>query len=186
MKKHWSNYFILLTLAILFATPGITAYLFYQHPGWLSAPKVNHGTLMNPPVALSILDASSKWRLVYWNPGVCAQTCLKQIDKLARIRLALGRKLYLVEQRLIIDNLQDTTEAVKKTLKQRDFHVTHLSSEDFTKDTKLNPSEQIFIVNPDNYLVLSYKLEAKSDDIYKDLKLLLNTNETKSGSIDAK
>lgn len=179
MKKHLSKYLILLLLAVLFAAPGITAYFVYQHPQWLSSSKVNHGTLMTPPVPLSLFDKSTKWRMVYWNHGACAKPCLEQLDKLARIRLALGRKLYLVDQWLIVDNLQDLSESVKKFLKERDFHLAQLVTADASKIQSLN--KKIFIANPDNYLVLSYPASVQPDDIYKDLKLLLSTNETKSG-----
>jgi len=40
---------------------------------------------------------------------------------------------------------------------------------------------KIFIVSPARYFVLSYALDAPSEDIYKDLKHLLN-NDNKIGS----
>lgn len=182
MKKQVTKYYILLLLATMFAAPGITAYLFYQHPSWLGSPKVNKGTLLSPAVALNSLDAQSKWRIVFWSPDACGQACLKQLDLLARIRLALGRKLYQVDQWLILgDEASPLTNEVKSALKEQDFHVAQLSSAEIVKLTAISSDAEIFIANPDNYLILSYPAKVNPDDIYKDLKLLLNTTEKKSG-----
>jgi hypothetical protein len=182
MKKQISKYYILLLLAIMFSAPGISAYLFYQHPTWLGSSKVNKGILLSPPIALKSLDGLSKWRIVFWIPTVCKKTCLKQLDLLARVRLALGRKLYQVDQWLILgDDESQRMKQIKPLLKERDFHVARLTSDDLVKLNAISPEATIFIVNPDNYLILSYQSPLKPDDIYKDLKLLLNTTETKSG-----
>ncbi len=182
MKKQVTKYYILLLLAIMFAAPGIAAYLFYQHPTWLSATKVNKGTLLNPPVELSSLNSQSKWQIIFWNPKSCERACLKQLDLLARVRLALGRKLYSVDQRLILgDNNSLIPDEVRKVLQERDFHLLQLTTEDREKLEDLSPEAKIFIANPDNFLVMSYQSGVNPDDVYKDIKLLLNTTEKKSG-----
>jgi hypothetical protein len=182
MKKHVSKYFILLLLATMFAAPGIAAYIFYQHPTWLSASKVNKGTLLSPPIALNAFDKRSKWRIIYWSPGACETRCLSQLDMLARVRLALGRKLYMVDQWLVLgDRSLPISNDVNALLKERDFHMARLSSDELAKITAVSSDAKIYIANPDNYLVLSYQLQATPEDIYKDLKLLLSTTENKSG-----
>ncbi len=182
MKKQVTKYYILLLLAILFAAPGLAAYLFYQHPTWLSAAKVNKGTLLNPPIELSSLNSQSKWQIIFWSPESCDQACLKQLDVLARVRLALGRKLYSVDQLLILgDNNSSMTDEVRKIVQERDFHPLQLTVEDRTKLEDLSPEAKVFIANPDNFLVMSYQSGVNPDDVYKDIKLLLNTTEKKSG-----
>lgn len=182
MKKQLSKYYILLLLAIMFAAPGISAYIFYHNPSWLGASKINKGTLLSPPVVLKTLDDQSKWRIVFWNPGVCEQACLKKLNMLSRIRQALGRRLYNVDQWLILgDKVSSISDNVKVILKEQDFHVAELSPDEMSKLVTTASEPQIFIANPDNYLILSYKAQANPDDIYKDLKLLLNTAELKSG-----
>jgi hypothetical protein len=44
----------------------------------------------------------------------------------------------------------------------------------------LSSQSKVYLANPDKYLILSYQSQVDPDDIYKDLKLLLNTTETKS------
>lgn len=182
MKKQVTKYYTLLLLAIMFAAPGVTAYLFYQHPTWLSAAKVNRGTLLNPPVELSSLNSQSKWQIIFWNPQSCEKICLQQLDVLARVRLALGRKLYSVDQRLILGEANASmTDELQKVLTERDFHLHQLTAEDKAKLEALSSEAKIFIANPDNFLVMSYQSGVNPDDVYKDIKLLLNTTEKKSG-----
>ncbi|KTD67755.1 MULTISPECIES: hypothetical protein [Legionella] len=181
MRKQSSKYYILLLLVVIFATPGITAYVFFQHPSWLGSARINKGTLLNPPVLLDTLEGKSKWRIVFWSPETCDQVCMKQLDVLARIRLALGRKLYQVDQWLLIsDKAPPLSQEQQSFLKDIDFKVAKLSAAELTaKDTLLSQA-QVFIADPGNYLILSYAPQVNPEDVYKDLKLLLNTTENKS------
>lgn len=181
MKMTKRNYMVLVVLALIFMTPGLTAYLYYRHPQWLGTATTNKGELLQPPVLVTAMTSNNKWRLLLWSPDDCSVTCLNQLDKLARIRLALGRRLYGVEQWLI---LADTGKALPKSLmtsfKEQDIHFLRLSQEQRQSLAILKPEARVFIANPDNYLVLSYALTASSQDIFHDLKQLLSTAE-KSG-----
>ncbi|MBI2784888.1 MAG: hypothetical protein HYX60_00690 [Legionella longbeachae] len=182
MKKKLSKYYILLLLVVMFAAPGIAAYVFYQHPSWLAATKVNKGTLLNPPVALDSLSGKSKWRIIFWSPSLCDKACLQQLDVLARIRLALGRKLYQVDQWLILgDKAPPLSEKTKSLLKEMDFQVAQLSAAEVNAKGTLFSEAKVFLADSGNYLILSYSPQVNPDDVYKDLKLLLNTTENKSG-----
>lgn len=180
MKQQFTKYYIVLILLFLFAAPGITAYLFYAHPSWLGATRTNKGNLLANPIELTSLAGTNKWQLVFWTPVSCEQECLKQLDILARVRLALGRKLYQVEQKLLVGSMQaEQIEALKHELKAKDIAIESLSNRDEQQVQQLAATSQIFIINPDRYLILSYPAGANPDDVYKDLKLLLNTTETK-------
>ena len=91
MKILNRNSFVLLLLAILFVAPGIVAYFVYTHPQWLGMATTNKGELIKSPQILDKLGSEKKWRLIVWSPEGCDATCIQQVDKLARIRLALGR-----------------------------------------------------------------------------------------------
>ncbi|MGL5743190.1 MAG: hypothetical protein ACRCXC_11985 [Legionella sp.] len=187
MKKQTTKYYILLLLIAVFAAPGIAAYVFYQHPSWLGSARVNKGTLLNPPVLVASLEGKSKWRVIFWSPNVCDKSCLKQLDTLARIRLALGRKLYQVDQWLVLShNAPSLPQQTSYLLKEMDFKITQLPEAETQTKGNLFSDAKIFIADPNNYLILSYSLQAKPDDVYKDLKLLLNATENKSDSSDAK
>ncbi len=180
MKKNTSKYFVLVLLALMFCAPGITAYLFYQHPQWVSTTRVNKGTLVEPAVVLSALEGRKAWRILYWSPNTCGQSCLQQLDLLARVRLALGRKLYQVDQWLVLGKEASVLgNKEQELIKTRDFHMVSAKSSVEQQLATLAQEEKVFIVNPENYIILSYKVGTNPDHIYKDLKLLLSTNEIK-------
>lgn len=182
MNKKNSRYYVLLVLVLMFAAPGIAAYIVYQHPNWLGNAKINKGTLLNPPVLLNALKGQNQWRIVYWTPDACEQSCLKQLDVLARVHLALGRKLYQVDQWLILSK-QETSLSPEVTaqLKELNFKLGHLSQVEMNQSMTLFSDAKIFLADPNNYLILSYPEQVNPDDIYKDLKLLLNTTEKNNG-----
>lgn len=179
MKKKTSKFYIVLLLITVFAAPGITAYLFYTHPSWLGGSRINKGDLLAKPVLLTSVEKTNKWRILYWSATGCKRTCLKELDILARVRLALGRRLYQVDQMLVMGSqaLKLSSDLDQK-LQINDFKIRKLSVEDTQRLDDIDSKEHVFIMNPDNYLVLSYTAGANPDDVYKDLKLLLNTTES--------
>ena len=182
MKKQRAKYSVLSLLLLLFVAPGVAAYLFYQHPSWLSPSRVNKGVLLTSPLRLASIPGTTKWRIVFWSPEACDQSCLSQLDVLARVRLALGRRLYQVDQLLISGHAEtERSMPLSNALKEKDFTVRVLTASELTQLRALSTQAQIFIMDPDNYLILSYQAGANPDDVYKDLKLLLNTAETKNG-----
>jgi hypothetical protein len=178
MKKQSNKLYILLLLIMVFAAPGVTAYLFYQHPGWLGATKVNKGILLEPPVAFPALKGQNRWRIVFWTPNPCDRACLKQLDTLARVRLALGRKLYQVDQWLILgDKASSVSSEVQSTLRELNFNLMRWSPSKLDTQNALFSEPKIFIADPNNYLILSYLPLVNPNDVYQDLKLLLNRTE---------
>ena len=168
MKIIKTNYLMLLLLALVFAAPGIFAYLYSLNPQWLTAGKTNKGRLLDPPVLFSKIAADKgKWNLVFWHPKPCEAACLQEVDRLARIRLALGRHLYEVDEWLVS---QQTDKSLIQTLQERDIHSTSLV-DDFPI---LSNKPAIFIANAEGYLVLAYETKVKSQDIYHDIKQLLS------------
>ncbi|MBA2709290.1 MAG: hypothetical protein H0U57_01660 [Tatlockia sp.] len=175
MKITKRNYLILFVLALIFTAPGLIAFISYQHPQLFLVNTTNKGELLNPPVLFNdIASDQSKWRLIYWHPENCEATCLKKIDKLARIRLALGRHLYEVEEWLVVakDN-QQIDAKMEKLLNEHDIHLLRISSTTMSKLPVFNSKPKIFIANSKGYLVLAYKENSKPQDIYQDMKQLL-------------
>ncbi len=175
MKMTKRNYLILFLLALIFAAPGLTALYSYQHPQWFLVNTTNKGELLNPPLLFSeIAKDQSKWRLIYWYPENCEAACLKKVDKLARIRLALGRHLYEVDEWLVVaKETQLVDEKLEKILHEHDIHLLRLSTATLAKLPVFNKTPRIFIANSKGYLVLAYKENAKPEDIYQDMKQLL-------------
>lgn len=175
MEKPRKPVFTLLMLVLIFCLPGIVAYWFFLHPEWLLAAKTNKGALLNPPYALSVPQDKGKWHLYYWHPGKCDTLCLGQLDRLARSRLALGRKLYDVDlQWLRSDNSPDLPESLLLQLRQQDISVQTLNAKDSRYLLSQSQDSAVYIGNPDTYLILAYNTLNKPMDVYHDLKHLLS------------
>ncbi|WP_028387947.1 hypothetical protein [Legionella fairfieldensis] len=175
MNLFKRNYLILLLLALVFATPGIMAYLCYLNPQWLGSNTTNKGKLLNPSVLFpSMEDKEHKWRLIFWSPNGCEVACLQQINKLARVRLALGRHLYEIEQWLVLEKgTSQMPIALMHSLGEQDIHVLRLTKNMQAKLPLLTAKPEVFIANPEGYLVLTYTESAQPEDIYHDIKQLL-------------
>ncbi|CEK11441.1 hypothetical protein [Legionella hackeliae] len=167
---------VLIVLMMVFAAPGLVAYLFFTHPQWLGAATTNRGVLLNPSIRFVKINDKEKWRLILWNPGACDKNCLEQLDKLARIRLALGRHLYEVDQWLITDETVELPASLLHLFKEEDIQVRRLSQEEHSQFKILNAKSQVFIANPDDYLILTYAQDAKPDAIFHDIKHLLSVD----------
>lgn len=174
MKTVRRNYIVLLLLSVIFVAPGLSAYLFYAHPTWLHQGTTNRGVLLNPSIKLSIPEiASSKWAMVLWQPNACDNRCVQQLSKLARVRLALGRRLYSLQLILLLDkSTPELSKTLVKTLKERDIQVSKLAHDEKTANNLGNDS-RVFIASPSHDLILAYSPTANPGDIYQDIQHLL-------------
>lgn len=182
MKIIKSKNIVLFLLIMVFIAPGLAAIVFYKHPQWLGSGSTNKGTLLSPAVLLPAMQSKAKWGLVLWSPKGCHRTCRQQLDKLGRMRLALGRRLYEVDQWLLTDDSsRPLSNKMIKRLHEQDIHWLRIPANTLDKPALLTNTPQVFITNPDSFLVMSYDLNARSADIFYDIKQLLNTPGGKSG-----
>lgn len=179
MKLTSSKSFVLVGLFLVFAAPGLMAYLFYSHPEWLEKGRTNRGLLISPSIYLDtkVNGPQSKWSLILWSPKNCGKACQLQVDKLARVRLALGRRLYQLDALLLLgQEAQDISIPFKKHLQDEAIKVQKVA--DYLKGAlPFSEQPQVYIKNPEGYLILSYSVGAKPDDIYHDLKHLLKNSQ---------
>ena len=186
MKMFQRPSIILLLLGVVFAAPGLSAYFFYTHAHWLQGASTNKGVLFNPPVKLDALEHAAEpkpskgvvtgpqWHLLLMSPTSCEQACMEQLDKLMRIRLALGRRLYRVVPHLILDaHAAPLSHALANSLREQGISVLRLSSNVDGQAPVLQHRLHLFIANPDHYLVLSYAPTVAPNDIFHDLNHLL-------------
>ncbi|WP_133128906.1 hypothetical protein [Legionella nagasakiensis] len=178
MNVFYRKYFVPVALVLLFASPGLFAYFFYSHPQWLGATKTNKGELLNPPILISPHDIAAKWRVLLWSPDGCKKQCVQQLNKLARIRLALGRHLYEVESCLLMKpDVPPLSDRLTYVLRDQDIHVLKLTAGNHARLPALPPTPQIYLENPNGFLVLAYSPDTKPEDIFHDIKRLLNVKE---------
>ena len=168
MKKFLARYYVIVILILLFAAPGISAWYFFKHPELLGKASTNKGQLFNLPVQMHALEKSTKWHLIFWIKNACDDQCMQQLDKLAKIRLALGRKLYEVDLDLVLaEDALPLPKNLVASIKERGFRVTR-SVQSFLKKSP------VLIASPDGYLILGFAKEANPADIFHDLKQLLS------------
>lgn len=170
---------VLLALVLLFAAPGLSALLFYEHPEWLAALPTNKGEFIQPAASLKLLDNPKEtWRMVLWCPAGCHTVCLQAFDQLARTRLALGRRLYQVDLWLLQpENTAQCSPEVKQAFEQQDVHLKTISSDEQSKIGLFEDDMKSFLVDPQDYMVLQYAQSNKPEDIFHDLKRLLSSKE---------
>ncbi|QBR85067.1 hypothetical protein E3983_12330 [Legionella israelensis] len=186
MKNRLSHRLIIPALLfLLFTAPGLVAIFLYKNPKLIPIGTSNKGQLLQSSVKMVPLGDSAKWKLLYWGFDRCEKDCLQQLDKLARIRLSLGRHFYEVETWLLLDAdaTIPTEEGLNQIKKQNTGFYTLSSKNDALRKT-LQLQPKILLVSPNLDLVLSYPVKGSPDDIYKDLKHLLALPGKGSGHSD--
>lgn len=166
MKKFYG---IISMLLILFAAPGILAYIVYQHPNWVSG-RTNRGQFLASPAILHSSYQSHKWQIVYWNPQSCDPACRQRIDDLAKLRLALGRRLYYVDL-VFAHSQKGVSEELQTLLHNIEGHEARIQKQD---ETLLGQQPAIYLVNPQHYVILAYSTEQSNQDIFHDLQKLVH------------
>lgn len=165
------SYMLMSLLVALFAAPGLVAYVIYLHPAWISS-RTNHGQLLQPPPLLHSKHHKEKWQLLYWSPQSCTQDCIQRLDDLARLRLALGRRLYYVDLSLAISTpMVDVPEHIQSLLHKVDANLVSLSQDD-AMHLGLQPA--IYLVNPQNFVILAYAKDQSVQDIFQDLQKMVH------------
>jgi hypothetical protein len=170
---------VLIALFLVFAAPGVLALLFYMHPTWLGELPTNKGAFVTPSVRFPGLDdAGDTWRIVVWCPAGCNTACLNRVDDLARVRLALGRRLYQVSLWLVQDKDSPMcTREVENILKAQDVHTRAFSTHMRLNVPILQDESSVFLVDPKQHAVLQYQGARVPKDVFQDLKRLLNRQE---------
>ncbi len=181
------RYGVVIILFLMFTAPGLLALYFYLHPQMLGSETINKGRLIQGAVKIPVLKDKTKWALVYWAPKGCRKDCLQQLDKLARVRLALGRRYYDLDEWLLMDkNTDSLSPELAALLQDQNISQKRINTDAGSLHQLLSSKPEVFIVSPNHYFVLSYATNAPPDDIYKDIKHLLNSSESRSGPRNAR
>lgn len=174
MIKLRRNFWTVIFLVLLFVMPGVVAYFFYINPNWSLGKETNKGSFIKPPVLLSEFKPNNHWRLVYYSANTCGAICLGNLDKLSRVRLALGRRLYNVDIYLLLTKHGlDITEKQKKLLRDIDINVLKFDANDLHAQSIFKEQDAFYIVSPENYAILTYQVATPPDDIFQDIKKLV-------------
>lgn len=159
----------LLILGLIFILPGIFAVFFYTYPELLGSTTTNRGKLITPKL-LAVKSEQDKWRLILWQNSNCDAACMDLLENLAKVRLALGRRLYNTE--LILLSREKISASIVNTLKEHDILVDDsLNTSDIYN---LSPENKIYFQDSNGYLILEYNKDLNLKDLLHDMKHLLS------------
>ncbi len=178
---------VLVALFAFFFLPILFAWtLNVELPRWLPFGKTNHGQLIEPAKrfevsTLTAVDGApvdetlirGKWTLVYIEPSACLAECDQAVYRMRQSRYAMGKDMERV-QRLVVAPRPVAKEAAERLLAY-DPALTVIAAE---REWIVRPrpalgQAEIYIVDPQGYLIMWYRADADPAGLIKDLKRLL-------------
>lgn len=174
---------------IVVAAPFVLAAIIYIRPGWFALGRLNHGTLVRPPVKISVaalprafvaapLPADffrGHWTLVYVGEPPCESTCKEALYATRQIRLGTGEAMREVQRLYVVRGRPASLAFLRRehpdlTVVAAEGTVGSLFAAQFTRTTR-KPS--IYLVAPEGYLMLTYPVARNPVGLLKDLRHLL-------------
>ena len=174
IKMNSKRKYIMWLLVFIFSLPMFIAYQLAQHPDWLgTANTTNYGVWVKPKVMWKNKALNERdWQLVYWHNGICDKACFNTLNQLAKIRLAMGRKLYQMTIWLMIPNDVTLTSKEIKSLQEQDIQLAYADNA-IQDEWQLFASHPIVLFTPEKHALLMYESNPNSKKMYHDFQLLI-------------
>ena len=128
---------------------------------------------MSKPIAWQTGAAPRPWQLVLKVEDNCQQDCLANLDKLSRLRLSMGRKLYDLDLVLLLPSSQKLSPKLKAQLDNQNILWSFLGNNEASKWVPEVKDEMIILFGPDHQAVLKYPTVFESKKLAHDLQLLI-------------
>jgi len=166
LNKKFKNYRGIIFLVIIFLLPFLAALFVCKHPSlWQGLATTNYGTWA-PKIELPLQGKPWQIRL---STSACKTNCLKVVDKLARIRLAMGRKLYDVDIMVLIP--KNATLPPQQKLKFDEWGVKYQPApSNWDKNFSQLP---VVLYGPEHTSILMYPLNFNAKQLHHDLQVLV-------------
>lgn len=177
----------LLGIFMLFFIPVMLAWLLnIETPAWLPSARTNHGDLIQPPLSFPLADLRTvdarplptqflqgKWSLVSIQRTSCLADCDRTVYRSRQVRYALGKDMDRI-QRVLVTALSNVRETAKKVQKY-DGNVSVVAAEPewFERASFVRAGVEIYLVDPQGYLILTYARTADPSGLISDLERLL-------------
>ncbi len=190
MQVRKNTTFWLLTL--IFVIPFMAAWLAYAKGFFITGKTTNHGTLVLPPVNISVLALQNdqhqvittlqgKWWLLYLTDNLNSADSKRTLYYTRQIRQATGKNRDRVARGIIAMNLDDTQ---LKWLASHypNTNVFTISPEkiaELEKNTKKLAlvKGSLYLVDPLGNIMMSYAQDAAPKGILKDLERVLKVSQ---------
>lgn len=179
-----------LVLAALFTVFFLPIFLAWalnvELPHWLPFGKTNHGQLIEPAERFEVSTLTGvdgepiddallkgKWTLVYIEPSECLAECDQAVYRMRQSRYAMGKDMERV-QRLVVAFRPLAKEAAEKLLAyDPSLTVVAAGAEWIQRPRPAMGRAEIYIVDPQGYLMMWYGPDDDPAGLIKDLKRLL-------------
>jgi cytochrome oxidase Cu insertion factor (SCO1/SenC/PrrC family) len=177
-------------LAALFFLPLAIAFWTYYGTGWRPSAHVNHGELINPPVALPLVSLQPamsgepvpasqlrrKWSLVYVGNGDCNRDCRHALYVMRQVRLALNNQMSRIERIFLVTGGCCDRQFLRT--EHAGLAVLDATSETGVRLLSGFPGgpwdQSLFVVDPLGNLMMRYDVRRDPKGLLEDLKKLLS------------
>lgn len=196
--KHTKNpifqktFWVITALFLLFVVPLTLAAWMATKDKLFSKHTTNHGTLIQPPIALSELKLRADhqrqlkhhWVLLYMLQGPCDKDCNKVLYSFRQIRTATGKNRNRVIRAVLTFHKQTKRDKVLDKLLRTDYagtlHVVSLWPDKNILRSHVPhfpKSGDVYMVDPIANVMMYYGAAWRSEDIFKDLSRLLKISQ---------
>ena len=184
---------LLVILVVIAIIPLVAARYVFNHTSKLHIRKRNHGTFVrhtsvadlrvtmpSSPTSSglsggsSVKNFSGRWILMYnTQGGCCDQQCQKAIHQLHQVRIASHNGI----ERSLLVLLQPERCSIPQL--QKSDHIWQLNpAQEKAWQKKLPGNEpQVFIIDPNGWVVLKYPANVNPKSVYEDFRVLLHTSQ---------
>jgi hypothetical protein len=175
MEKMKRNLLVLSVLVLIFSIPWMIAYQLSKHPEWMkNLHPTNYGTWVKQPVTWQEPVPNQRhWQLVLWQDKACTISCMKQLDLLGRVRLAMGRKVMLMNIWLYLPSDYPLTDEQMRNLSEHDILVAYANKSQQALWTQTFSKAPIVLFSPENKALLMYNSSFEPKKIYHDFQRLI-------------
>jgi hypothetical protein len=166
----------LICLIAVFMLPMLGAYFFKKHPSWLGANQTtNYGTWVKAKIIWSKRSNQRPWKLVYWHPNPCDDQCFATLNQLAKIRLAMGRKLYDLDIFLYTNEKNELKSQDLESMQKQDLSLAYANQQQGSIWKSAFSQESIVLVSPENQVLMMYPQDFIAKKMYNDLQRLIKS-----------
>lgn len=164
----------LFILIVIFLLPVIAAHYAFHHAShYFSDKGTNYGKFVANSITWQAGNNPRPWQLILKVENQCQPDCLEILDKLSRLRLSMGRKLYNLDLVLLLPAAQFPTPKLISQLDNQNILWTVLGDEDASKWKQDLRGEMILLFGPEHRAVLKYPKLFESKKMAHDLQLLI-------------
>jgi hypothetical protein len=158
----------------LFLLPVLAAHYIYRHADVLISKRgTNYGEFVQSSINWRIADAARPWQLVYWVGSRCDERCLANLDKLSRMRLSMGRKLYNLDLALVFSAPAQASLKLQTQLRNQNILWGTLDAKEQQIWQNEFQQTNIILFGTSHQAVLKYPKVFESKKMVHDLQLLI-------------